>query len=825
MPPTPPPGSPPAARRREDPLLRPHHNATFGNPPFAEASHRILILRLSPWRDVARSSPHLFLAQVVRAALPAAYLDFAFLPTAEERRARLAAKQPLATGIQSGQSLRAFDLVLVSNSFALEAVNLPALLMDSGLAAWASDRPAVAPAIVLGGSNAMAAHALVRADGIAIPDAFFFGEAEPVLAPFLQAWSAAASLPKRDRLLAAAAGLDGFWITGAWPEQPVRQAVSRQPPPAPALLPLLTGDAADTVRLQASAGCPGFCAFCFEGYERKPYREWPADALLAHARQLKAASGARDVEVDAYTLNTHRDAARLILELSRLFDRVSLKSQRLDVLAGQPALVPLEMAAGKRAFTLGVEGVSERMRAFLQKGIDRAAIATAVRQLLAASVREIKLFYLISGHESAADVAEFGACVRELAEGLPPRHPTRMVFSFGYLVRMPHTPLRHDRLFLDREPLDYLTRNLERIVTRSGFEFRLAAGWSEYWASQVLVAADYRIAPVIATLAQEGWIYDGETTGAYADRLRESLPAAGIDLAALVQPKPADYEFPFDFVATPVKNAFLFRQFESAKRQRDAGTCLGDTCRKCGACLDADERRGQTKHPAVPEIPPETAGEVDALTRAKQRLHPVFCRVSLGPAFALTAPSWTGARLMQILLARLPSEIDNLLSAEEALFAAPSNRERFSIPSGDTVVALKAWDAPRLLAALDGIADLGDACVLGKRLTAYAPGQFREASWQVVTPLPPPQAEQALAAWLREAHLPFSLRRQPDGARLELAPAGLRKRSVLSASVTPHEAGSKVTVSFTPKANLLSLLRHLPPAAEDNAVKCLALEC
>ena len=77
---------------------------------------RVLILRLSSLRDTARSATHRLLADLVREALPAARVDLAFLPP---RRA------PRVTGLLTGCGLADDDLVLVTNAFVREALNLP----------------------------------------------------------------------------------------------------------------------------------------------------------------------------------------------------------------------------------------------------------------------------------------------------------------------------------------------------------------------------------------------------------------------------------------------------------------------------------------------------------------------------------------------------------------------------------------------------------------------------------------------------------------------------------------------------------------------------
>ena len=76
--------------------------------------------------------------------------------------------------------------------------------------------------------------------------------------------------------------------------------------------------------------------------------------------QLKAETGADTLEIESFNFNTHTAIAALLLALNRLFHRVNLMSQRVDILARTPGLLDLEIAADKRSYTLGIEGISER---------------------------------------------------------------------------------------------------------------------------------------------------------------------------------------------------------------------------------------------------------------------------------------------------------------------------------------------------------------------------------------------------------------------------------------------------------------------------------
>ena len=118
--------------------------ADMGNPPWEAAGAHILIVRLSPFKDVEASSSHLVLFSECRKALPAAFIDFGFFPGARDRAVLSARKVSYYYGLQSGRGPDDFDLVLVSNAFALELINLAYLYSAALLPRRASER-ATAP--------------------------------------------------------------------------------------------------------------------------------------------------------------------------------------------------------------------------------------------------------------------------------------------------------------------------------------------------------------------------------------------------------------------------------------------------------------------------------------------------------------------------------------------------------------------------------------------------------------------------------------------------------------------------------------------------------
>jgi hypothetical protein len=94
--------------------------ATCDMPRFEDAPYRVLIARLSPLRDVDRSLTAPFSLPRGPPGPAGAYVDMAFFPPGGAQDSR----HPL-TGICSRRPARDFDLILVSNAYILELLNLP----------------------------------------------------------------------------------------------------------------------------------------------------------------------------------------------------------------------------------------------------------------------------------------------------------------------------------------------------------------------------------------------------------------------------------------------------------------------------------------------------------------------------------------------------------------------------------------------------------------------------------------------------------------------------------------------------------------------------
>lgn len=852
-------GPTPMIPLREGRLILPETLRDMANPPWEGASARILVVRLSAWSDVDISSPHLVLFAQTREAMPGAFIDFAFLPPAADRPALDAAGIPWFFGRASGRSPADFDLVMVSNAYALELVNLPRLFSTSGLPVRASLRLGLetCPIVILGGSNASctgslatwgagsgmppasaetaalpapAADLAVPAADLAvpaadsIPDGIFFGEGEGAIGELASILCAREG--SRAERLARAAETEGFWPclqrAGARRRRP-----GRETKPLVAY-PVLNGASSSTARLAISSGCPGFCSFCLEGWDRRPYRELPLDKVLEAARELKRNSGADTLDVYSFNFNTHADVDALILELNRIFDRVSFMSQRLDILARSPGLAALEMAGGKKSFTLGIEGISERMRAYYRKGLSQADLDACLRMLLVPGVKEIKLFYIISGTETPEDIEEFSAFLADLAgrrkagsSGL------RIIASAGFLVRLPFTPLQFAPLVLDEAILKGISAALKARCESEGIEYREATDYGEFRVDQELALDNGKLLPWLESLAASPWVYDASMPkGLWQSMKRfladrgKSTAVAGTGTEAGPGEKPAWWRPPLAFAEPDERHLVLRRHYEKARIEADRAGCLGGSCSACGACDDAEEIRAMTGHRGPHKAPLGLAEKTSRLLAAKAAFPSLAVGVEVPGSLAFAGEEYRKSWLLRKLFSAVPGSEKALFSASELYFGKGGAFEGL-FPAdvgrcGHALFTLRGPDAVRLkdVALGAGLVVVSEAGAGRARPTDATAPRWIELevpaglSASLPAGLPGP-----LGSWLTAAGIPHTMRKTlEDGAEFTASPSSLGKRVFSRASIPATASGGAATIVLGDRASLRGLPEALASA-------------
>jgi hypothetical protein len=197
----------------------------------------------------------------------------------------------------------------------------------------------------------------------------------------------------------------------------------------------------------------------------------------------------------------------------------------------------------------------------------------------------------------------------------------------------------------------------------------------------------------------------------------------------------------------------------------------------------------------------------------KGQLKPAYVRVHLDRRLSGAGLAFLDATVFRGLLARFPGWTENLLSVRESLFTVSPNERRFPPLTGETVFALKAWDVERVLQGRDLEIAATSGVHIGGLAEGFAPGVYTRLQLEMHLPavhFPEPRIH--LETYLREAYLPYSLRREEplQGGearyRFDVPSKGLKKKIVFGGAFEIGAQGMDAWLEIGPGFDVLAFL-------------------
>ena len=541
---------------------------------FNARPYRLLISRLSTYFDVGDSFTHNFLYELA-AACPELAPDLSYLPSEKDARVMDEHQVPWLIGNQSKNGVQDFHLIGFSNSIVQELINIPILLKKSGLPLSKKERMERedVPLIIMGGASAPWSQILWHEDSWV--DGLFLGENPHLIQKVFSTFEEGkkAGLKKKE-ILKNLASIPGFFLpeegSGAKKVQYCdKEAVTLY---SKGLAPY-GEDFLSQGHLHISEGCRSFCSFCAENWARKPYTEFSKEQLLQTALSLKQNLGLSKINLFSFNFNMYKDLEPLLLSLIENFSSIGLKSQRFDMLAEHPELLEIEKLIGKMNLSAGLEGISHRMRAYLNKNLSEKDFLKSMSHIFKMKAQELKLFVIATGKETEEDFDEFANLLQKITKErqLGFAH-TRLVFSVTPLVRFAGTPLEFDVC----PPVDEIrrtVRRIEKIVSLSKFEVRSAMEADEYLFSQLLMRGKGKVfADTLIELAERfNFVYYREVPAPLVSCFVQFLDAKGVDVKVTLGAQEYKME-ETPMLDMGIKRDFLWRTFEKNSAFEEIGS-------------------------------------------------------------------------------------------------------------------------------------------------------------------------------------------------------------------------------------------------------------
>jgi hypothetical protein len=660
--------------------------------------------------------------------------------------------------------------------------------------------------VILGGANAAVAAGLLDSDSLV--DGVFVGNDEKTIAALFTTLGAckAAGSDKRATLRTLGT-VPGFLVAGETRSLAVRAAVG--PEPSAVGVPVDSHEEQMGSGLVAvSDGCPFACSFCLECWTHRPYGERGVEGVLEQALAVKRSLAADSIGLYGYSVNAHRDLGDILVGLCGQGSSLGLKSQRLDWIGREPALLDAFRALDKGSVTVGLEGISSRLRGLLDKQLTIEAARAGMAALFEAKMREVKVFLVITGHERDEDFAEFEEFLAYMNDYRSRcDSSTRVVFSATPLVCFPHTPLE----FAPAPSPDICAKTIQRLghtVWRFRMEYRDAAGAAEQFVSQALARpTDSRtVQAMIAAVLSTSFVYYRDIHPTFAAELRRCLESAGVPVDRVGTPDSVGTAAPWQAVDLGVKRTALFERFQRCMRALE-GTD------------DGVDRAGSDRAHAV------STTHVTKITRKLQARRAgrieVAIAVNVGPRGSGVPRRMVGLAVAQSLMAACPSLAPHWDGYLRSLW---SEDDEPCVVAGEDVL-VTAWQREALgelsrLCAEPALLPLDPSWCTVLRRGDTMP--VRQALLRFRSPF-----DQRIDRFLEQAHL-AATRRKTGERHYEwvLNKQSLKKDVVRSILVTGDESGGcEVTVQTGKRFDTGTFLAHsfdLPLAADGARVEVRA---
>lgn len=171
---------------------------------------------------------------------------------------------------------------------------------------------------------------------------------------------------------------------------------------------------------------------------------------------------------NSLNFNQYTDLFPLVSESIKRGYKVGLISQRVDMLAETPEQIEMQKFLGKMNYTLGIEGISERMRAYLNKNLREEEILKVIYHMMMEGATELKLFYISClGPEvrviTSGGYRKIGDLVGDIAGGN----------EYGVFSSDP-TTLWDGRKLVEVREWSKKEEPLLRVITTAGMEMEVA---------------------------------------------------------------------------------------------------------------------------------------------------------------------------------------------------------------------------------------------------------------------------------------------------------------------------------------------------------------
>jgi radical SAM superfamily enzyme YgiQ (UPF0313 family) len=495
-----------------------------------------------------------------------------FLPPKQQLKEQLSSRTPLIT-IESQSLVREFDVIAFSVSFEWDYTNILTMLRLAGVPLRAAQRTQRDPLVVIGG-----AVTFVNPEPLALfADVIAAGEGEELVPKLVEAIRKGGG---RQDVFKALAPQRGFYIPSFYdvaylPDGAIERFVPHEGTGAPAVVrkaalattqaveppctQIFTPDTEFGSRflIEVVRGCANLCRFCWAGYNYLPVRAFPADRILARAKEAREHSS--HAGLVSIALCDHPEIDRILEGLAEMGYSITPASLRLDDLTEN--IVRRLRQSGEKTLTIAPETGSDRLRRVINKTVTNDEILDRAELIFANGFENLKLYYMIGlpteTDEDLEAIRDLTLQIREIMM----RHAKgkgqigRIIGSVNPLIPKPSTAYQ----WLPMEAPSVIDKKIQRLRSLTAdidnVFFNIKSERHSFYQA-LLSLGDRRVAPAIEAAEANGGDW------------RKAVDTAHVDAAFYVfREKGRDEVLPWSIIDGGMKETFFRNELDKSYRE------------------------------------------------------------------------------------------------------------------------------------------------------------------------------------------------------------------------------------------------------------------